>query len=55
MAQIDDSALQAEVTRFKNGFDRIRAEVGKVIVGQDRVIEAVLTAVITQQDIGLVT
>ena len=44
MAQIDDSALQAEVTRFKNGFDRIRAEVGKVIVGQDRVIEAVLTA-----------
>ena len=37
MARIDDSALQAEATRFKNGFDRIRAEVGKVIVGQDRV------------------
>lgn len=39
-----DSALQAEAADFKTQFADVRAEVGKVIVGQDRVVEATLTA-----------
>mgnify|MGYP006969465007 CR=1 FL=1 len=36
--------LQAEASRFREGFAHIRGEVGKVIVGQQRVGEATLTA-----------
>jgi MoxR-like ATPase len=43
---LDPAQLQAEIDRFKEAFARVRAEVGKVIVGQDRVVEAVLTAIL---------
>ena len=36
--------LQQEADEFKKRFAEVRAEVGKVMVGQDRVVEAVLTA-----------
>jgi len=36
--------LAAEATRFKQDIDQVRAEVGKIIVGQHRVVEATLTA-----------
>lgn len=36
--------LQAEADQFRQEFATVRAEVGKVIVGQERVVEATLTA-----------
>ena len=36
--------LQQEADRFRSDFSEAHAEVGKVIVGQDRVVEATLTA-----------
>ena len=36
--------LQAEADQFRNEFRKVRAEVGKVIVGQQRVVEATLVA-----------
>jgi MoxR-like ATPase len=42
----DLAMLQNEADHFKNDFARIRAEVGKVIVGQQRVVEATITAII---------
>ena len=36
--------LQAEADEFRQTFRRVREAVGQVIVGQDRVVEAVLTA-----------
>ena len=42
----DDAALIAEANQFREDFARIRAEVGKVIVGQERVVEGTLTAVV---------
>jgi MoxR-like ATPase len=41
-----EEALQAEAGQFREDFARIRREVGKVIVGQDRVVECTLTAVV---------
>ena len=38
--------LQAEADNFKEKFELAKAEVGKVIVGQERVVEATLTALI---------
>ena len=38
--------LQAEADQFKNEFQTIRDAVGKVIVGQDGVVEATLTAIL---------
>ena len=35
---------EAEAEQFRNDYDRICQEIGQVIVGQERVIEAVLTA-----------
>ena len=41
----DTSAvLQAEADQFRNEFRKVREEVGKVIVGQQRVVEATLVA-----------
>ncbi len=40
----DLDALKAEAEYFRETFDDVRAEIGKVIVGQDRVVEAALTA-----------
>jgi MoxR-like ATPase len=42
----DTAALQAEAQRFQDDFQRLRDSVGRVIVGQQRVVEGVLTAVI---------
>jgi MoxR-like ATPase len=41
-----EETLQTEAREFKEDFFRIRGEVGKVIVGQDRVVEATLTAIV---------
>ena len=38
--------LQAQVDRFRRDFESVRAEVGKVMVGQQRVVESVLTALL---------
>lgn len=40
----DEAMLQAEAERFKAEFARVLEEVGKVMVGQERVVEATLTA-----------
>ncbi|MCX5662730.1 MAG: MoxR family ATPase [Planctomycetota bacterium] len=40
----DQGILQAETARFRQDLDAARKEIGKVIVGQESVIEAVLTA-----------
>lgn len=40
----DASVLQVEADRFQQDFAAVRAEIAKVIVGQDRVLEATLTA-----------
>ena len=40
----DPDALKAEAAAFRDDFERVRAEVGRVMVGQAGVIEAVLTA-----------
>lgn len=40
----DNAALQAEADKFRTTFQEVREAVGQVIVGQDRVVEAVLTA-----------
>jgi MoxR-like ATPase len=42
----DSSPLQAEAQRFRDDFQNLRAAVGGVIVGQQRVVEGVLTAII---------
>ena len=42
----DDATLKAETGRFRDDFQRIRREVGKIIVGQERVVEGAITAVI---------
>ena len=42
----DPSALQAEAARFREDFQKLREAVGAVIVGQHRVIEGVLTAIV---------
>ncbi len=42
----DPTQLQAEAQRFRDDFQNLRAAVGAVIVGQQRVVEGVLTAVI---------
>src|SRR6187549_619354 len=38
--------LQAEATRFRDDFQKLRDTIGQVIVGQQRVVEGVLTAII---------
>ncbi len=42
----DDAALTAEANEFRDDLARIRAEVGKIIVGQERVVEGTITAII---------
>ena len=42
----DEEALQAEASRFREELERIRAEVAKIIVGQEPVVEATVTAII---------
>ncbi|HUW55568.1 MAG TPA: MoxR family ATPase [Planctomycetota bacterium] len=42
----NEEALEAEAQEFRDDFIRIREEVGKLIVGQERVVEATLTAVV---------
>ena len=41
----DQTDLATETDQFRNDMNRIRAEVGKVIVGQERVVESTLTAI----------
>ena len=38
--------LNAEADNFRNAWTRVRNEVGKVLVGQERVVEATLTALL---------
>ncbi len=42
----EQDALKAEAERFRDDYGRIRTEVGKVIVGQQHVVEGVLTAIL---------
>ncbi|MGV2341900.1 MAG UNVERIFIED_CONTAM: hypothetical protein LVR18_50695 [Planctomycetaceae bacterium] len=44
----DDQAaqLQAEAAQFREEFESVREAVGRVIVGQQRVVEATLTALL---------
>lgn len=44
--QLSPAELQAEADQFRNEFSAIREAVGKVIVGQQRVVEATLTALL---------
>ncbi|WP_437204304.1 AAA family ATPase [Planctomicrobium sp. SH664] len=45
MSEPQLEALQAEADDFRETFNLVRSEIGKVIVGQERVIEAALTAI----------
>ena len=42
----DPTELQAEAQRFRDDFEKLRESVGQIIVGQKRVVEGVLTAII---------
>lgn len=42
---IDAEALEAEAKQFQNEFSAVRKAVGQVIVGQNRTVEAALTAI----------
>ncbi len=42
----DPAQLQSEAERFRADFQRLREAVGQVIVGQQRVVEGVLTAIL---------
>ncbi|MEQ1859581.1 MAG: MoxR family ATPase [Chthoniobacteraceae bacterium] len=42
----DPAELQAEASRFRDDFLRLREAVGQIIVGQQRVVEGTLTAII---------
>ncbi|WP_422924864.1 AAA family ATPase [Singulisphaera sp. PoT] len=44
MADVDE--VKAQVEEFRSGFNRLRDEIGKVIVGQREIIEGTLTALI---------
>jgi MoxR-like ATPase len=44
MSEMNLESLRAEAEDFRNTFAQSRAEIGKVIVGQDRVVESTLTA-----------
>ena len=41
-----ETALQTEATRFKDDFEQARKEVGRIIVGQERVVEGTLIAIV---------
>ena len=43
---MSEEQMKLEAARFKDDFEKIRAEVGKVIVGQEEVIEGTLTTLI---------
>jgi len=42
----DSSELQAQAQHFREDFQRLREAVGQIIVGQQRVVESVLTAIV---------
>src|SRR5204863_2974799 len=42
----DAAALLAEANRFRGDFQHLRSAVGEVIVGQQRVVEGALTAIL---------
>ena len=42
----DPTELQAEAQQFRTDFQKLREAVGTVIVGQQRVVEGVLTAIV---------
>ncbi len=42
----DTAQLQAEAQQFREDFQKLRESVGRVIVGQQRVVEGVLTAIV---------
>ena len=46
MSEIDEQ-LKRELDRFREDFSNLRREVGKVIVGQDRIVEGVLMGLIS--------
>jgi MoxR-like ATPase len=46
MTDVNEAELQAEAARFKEDFERVLAEVGKLIVGQTNVVEATVTAIL---------
>jgi len=43
---LDPAQLESEAQRFRDDFQRLRESVGQVIVGQQRVVQGVLTAII---------
>lgn len=42
----DRQQLEGDLVRFRDDYGKLRAEVGKVVVGQDEIVEATLTALI---------
>jgi MoxR-like ATPase len=42
----DSNAIKEQLDQFRNDFTRLRHEIGKVIVGQDDIVEGTLTALI---------
>jgi len=46
MATSDETTMEAEAAKFKRDLHHLREEVGKVIVGQDHVVEGTITALL---------
>jgi MoxR-like ATPase len=46
-AQVDEAKLRAEAQRFGEDYARVRQEVGRAIVGQDKVVEGTIVALIS--------
>ena len=51
----DQSVLQAQTDQFIEQYKRILAQIGRVIVGQQRVVEGTLTAAKTGATLATVT
>ena len=46
MTDVNEGELLAQAARFKDDFERVLAEIGKMIVGQRTVVEATVTAIL---------
>ena len=42
----DTAALQTQLDRFRDDFDKLRREIGKVIVGQDEIVQGTLLSLL---------
>ena len=44
---MDTAELQAQLDRFRDDFDTLRREIGRVIVGQDEIVRGTLISLLS--------